>query len=1438
MSDEQTPQPDIKPILDRLNLPDNVKAQAWDAYYGAKDPGDFKQRFDSLAIPDDAKANLWDMRFSPQSATTGAVPSPSPSLAKIQSNQQFDQITSPSSPFSSPETARASLSLGQPPATPRSTAEGLVTEQAERNQGAPLRIATSRTPNLDRVVYGDERRQAQPVAQPTVPLSDATQALPAPQAEPNVIPVARAGGDIVPGVVPTDDSPESLAAAQEAHLNAAHGANLAAARLSGVEGYPAIARGVENLLESGVVPGPASRGPSASLPNATQRERATSAAADIVEGTGEAATPLFAAGGAEALGGLADLASGASDAEKAAAVAKAAKFAAGVGGGYAASEIMGRVVRAVGGTPEQERLARDVAFFLPIAAGTKGAYSEAEEPTSVFRNLAYKAGQDLPEDFTPEQAKSAFKKAQANIHPDVNPSPEAAELSQDLGAAYQKLNESGFFSKSGTFESQGAAPEQAAIAGSVPPGAIRSSIPEGSAPNELDLQSDGTPAAKLPDGWRTQSYKRFGKDQWAVVNDQGTPVVSGATSEPAAIAMALREQPATSKQDTGGFSDTNLGPGAANVEENPRNPLMMDLTDSINRSSKLAGNNASIRMRTAATLAAADSRASDAIGRSWDRAKAAAAELWDSYKNSSVKYSDFDQANRDRIGARQEAAIYANEFAGALKKSASPLEREAMVNYLEAGEGGNADDILRERAAQSKPHLRPGYELARKLTDAQRTIVNNVRTEMDAQLEEAQKAGIVEHGVQAYIQHIWKHLPDKAKQNYAGLLAEMNLRSLQPNPSFSKRRVWATYFEGEQRGAVPALKDIGFLVANHYVSLAQAISDRKFIRALTNELKTEDGQPVGIVAGGVKIADREKGDAAYFIKPRQTKNPGDYVHVDHPALRKWKWAGKDENGRPAFIQGDILIHKSVAGKLKAILGTSAVRSFKLGPFYPGKALLRLQTEFKGALLGLSPHFHMTTEAQHAMFHRVAPVNLPKLDMENPDQRGLVHNGLMVADYHGLSMWSDGLAATGGLLIHKLPIPLPTLKRNSSGMRKLGVTTVGALAQQQSEWLFTDYIPRLKMKMALAALERNRARYGKKLSDPQILKLTSDQANAAFGELNYEAMARSKTMQDVMRLTLLAPDFLEARARFVGQAAKPYGTEQLHALLLGALGLYVGARILNKLLDGDYHWDKPFSVVIRGHEYSLRTIQGDIAGLVSDPGQFLRRRLNPTTLVTAFEAITGRDERNRKRDALGQFMDFLKRVAPIPSQGFITDKALSTRRQIADSLLRMVGVNSKRYKTAAEDEADRRRMEHFDPAKQEKPQGQIMAKYYRQIAEKEFDQKGALDDLTHGRITPKDYASLAWANRTPPLVRDLRSKDLSFDDALAVWQKMTPEEQKETRPELIQSYQRTLKTLPVAGTARADAQRKLNQALSPKSAPAFVPPFMRRLLNGSNATASR
>ena len=198
-----------------------------------------------------------------------------------------------------------------------------------------------------------------------------------------------------------------------------------------------------------------------------------------------------------------------------------------------------------------------------------------------------------------------------------------------------------------------------------------------------------------------------------------------------------------------------------------------------------------------------------------------------------------------------------------------------------------------------------------------------------------------------------------------------------------------------------------------------------------------------------------------------------------------------------------------------------------------------------------------------------------------------------------------------------------------------------------------------------------------MSDEQILSKTAAQANSAFGGLNNILLERSKTTQDMARLIMLAPDFLEARGRFAGEAlakgGKNFGNEQRTALLLGAVTLYTVARVLNKAVDDQFHFEPEnlFSMVYKGQAYSLRTVQGDVLHLLSKPMSFWMHRLNPVFARTGLEAITGRDEFGRQRSAAQQVGDAMSTVIPISIRS-------SRERSMMESLMAAFGVTDRRW----------------------------------------------------------------------------------------------------------------------------------------------------------------
>lgn len=636
------------------------------------------------------------------------------------------------------------------------------------------------------------------------------------------------------------------------------------------------------------------------------------------------------------------------------------------------------------------------------------------------------------------------------------------------------------------------------------------------------------------------------------------------------------------------------------------------------------------RLKSALNIAGRWSRGMDTGSRAIANVRAASSALWNAYKNL-PPWRDFETSVGRWIGADQQTSLQVRDFQKRIAKAVpNKLRQEAITNWIQAdGDQG----LLQQRAAASKPAVRRGYELAQQLNPEEIQLARNISQYLDERLQEGQQAGLLQQGVDNYVTQIWKKPTTATNKLWSDLFGT---GTLNPSFKFARKRIFESYFEGEQAGYTPRNKSIGTLIAVYDSAFNRALSARGLIKELHNGVAA-DGKPIVMTTGsGTPVPKGQEARESYLIKPHVrpegavTVDGRPYRRLDHWALRGWMWATKTESGEPIFVQGDMLVHPDHYNSLKNALTKSALRQFPVSRWLLSAGALAKQTK-----LSLSP-FHTVQEGLHAMAHRVDPTGIVKslaeIDLTQPEQKALVDHGLMVSDPHAAELFGEGL--TGGGLVGKIP-------------------GLGRLQQWYTDMTFREYIPKLKMTMALDALQRNRAAYAKdirtgKVTDDQILALTARQSNAAFGEQNYRMMGRNPSVQDFLRLALLAPDFLEARFRFVGQALRPYGREQRIALGLMAATLYTTCRMMNKMLDDEYHWDKPFSVFYKGREYHLRTLLGDVQHLITNPRTFWYNRLAPITR-TISEYVTGRDDRGIKRSSVEQLGDFLKWFQPIPFQ---------------------------------------------------------------------------------------------------------------------------------------------------------------------------------------------
>jgi hypothetical protein len=702
--------------------------------------------------------------------------------------------------------------------------------------------------------------------------------------------------------------------------------------------------------------------------------------------------------------------------------------------------------------------------------------------------------------------------------------------------------------------------------------------------------------------------------------------------------------------------DISVGPGAASPSDFPKDSFVAQMTKYLKAGRKDFGPvspkvTLAQRIRNALGFADRISKGKSAVWNGLARTRAASATMLDNYLHQ-APWRDFDASLGRWDGADQQSSFEIREWVKEINKNFPKDRQEALTNWIQA-DGDPA--LLQHRADELRRRgfnkLADGYERALDLNDEEKTWARQIQIYLDERLEEGMNAGLIKQGVEDYITQIWNRDNPTATK----LRSEFG-NVLNPDFRFARQRVFSSYFEGEMAGFEPKNKSVGYLISTYDQAFNRSLSARAFIKEL-HEGRAADGKPLVMTTGKtIPIITGQQPPEAYLIKPHVAPEGAvaadgrPYRVIDHWALRDWKWAlevppevnppqhqlarlgdlttdiTEGIPGAPVFVQGDMVVHPDIYNHLRNVLTKSRLQEYGIT-----KAALKLSAFAKQTKLSLSV-FHLDQEGLHGFFHRINPANTTKIDFADPKQWGLVRHGLMVSDPRFQELFSEGLS--GGGLVGKIP--------------GLGHTQVWF-----NDFLFRDYIPRLKMSMALDALERNRKTYAKeiadgRISDDQIQALTAREANAAFGELNYRQMGRNPTLQDFLRLSLLAPDFLEARSRFVGQALKPYGREQQVALALMGATLYVGARIANQMLDGDPHWNKPFSVIYKDREYRLRTVLGDVAHLWTDPRTFFYNRLSPITRA-ATEVITRRDDRGIKRTSIQQLEDLTQWLVPIPFQ---------------------------------------------------------------------------------------------------------------------------------------------------------------------------------------------
>lgn len=656
--------------------------------------------------------------------------------------------------------------------------------------------------------------------------------------------------------------------------------------------------------------------------------------------------------------------------------------------------------------------------------------------------------------------------------------------------------------------------------------------------------------------------------------------------------------------------------------------------------------------------------------------------------NIKGKRNDLNAATTNRSTKLQTSFVDAERAQKEINNVANERRQNAMSIFREA----NGDvTVLKDWQAKAKQKwFKKAATDALALKPAEIAMTQKVGQTFDILEKRGNKYDVLSGHKDNYVPHVW----DVSEKGTG-----FGSSKLQDRFKYNKARTFETFFDGDQAGFKPKTLALGKLLPAYLHEMNTVIADRQFVQDVSSGVAT-DQRPLLIPRGNakqveateyvvspVKKFEKSVYDTAAeaqaalapgqivtprrasttFVNPRGFAKPkkggapidtSDYRPADQPALSDWRWLDTDAAGNTTMLKSDLAVHPELAKRLNAMLGQSEIRRWynepstglSIVPRAIAKGLDTGQSVMKREMFGLLAPFHQVQEGTHAIGHGVNPF----FGMENMAKPSAEHMDMM---RHGLMLMPEKSSGSGYIegVGGKNSFPSQIARKYGGAAGRL----VSDVIDGYQGYLFHQYIPSLKAKTWRHIQERNMKRFAKKIASGEVTEadvkfLTSEQTNAAYGHLNYALLDRNPTMQHILQLGLLAPDFLEARSRFVGQALKPSkaGHEQFRAIALLA-AVQAGTAFTLSALMGD-EWDPkhPFEVTHKGRTYFLRSVPEDLFRLFFSGAdkrrEFVSARVNPFG-QKAWQMVSGINYRGEKVGFWDTIGELLTNYIPITAR---------------------------------------------------------------------------------------------------------------------------------------------------------------------------------------------
>ncbi len=466
------------------------------------------------------------------------------------------------------------------------------------------------------------------------------------------------------------------------------------------------------------------------------------------------------------------------------------------------------------------------------------------------------------------------------------------------------------------------------------------------------------------------------------------------------------------------------------------------------------------------------------------------------------------RAHIDTLNFQQEIRDYVAQQ----RKQGSDITYEdtvlAMLLYADLQNAtleGRSDEQTKHNDKLSAEQ-KAAIDRSQNLSPEELAIANRILAANQAAGKAAREAGIRINLKESYAARLWK--PEK--EGGGGLRA-----SFRKSTPRARHRTLDSIAHGWAEGKQLQVPDIALshLVARQQT--AQAVEDRNLMLA---------AEKAGLISPG---------------------RPEGFVPIEHPNFTKMQAIGHAEEGktygREVFINDDgTIFHRQqmtaepeLAKKLNNILGDSALRGIPVID-----SITRWNSTLKHTILTTSLYHHQAFLRSYMLAsHGVNPAKgymdgKKAMLAFTPEVQQLIAGGLTTGSemQQNWQKWAEEDRTLVGKVIDRVP-----------GAREVKAKLL-ALRDQQSNFLFNKLGTYLKVNAGILEYRSLLKKHAKALeageiTTHEIAKIAANIINDDFGGLHLGRKGRNPTVQHVMQLLLLAPDWTESNVASMVKAFK-------------------------------------------------------------------------------------------------------------------------------------------------------------------------------------------------------------------------------------------------------------------------------------------------------------